>query len=213
MKKTNKIIIFAILAIIILAIILVKIFSGGEKAGKLLKLYNNLIEKKSYILTLQEDNKNKIIMAKVEDNTLVDSITENEHSTTMIKNGDTYVILHDRGEYYVYSDSNIEQNIITDGLKELLDKECVTGKEKIRGHKYNYEEYSGSSIFMITTVRNVAESEIKTRLYFDRVGNLTYIKTIFGEEEEILKVELSYEVSDEIFNIPSNYAENNYASN
>ena len=42
----------------------------------------------------------------------------------------------------------------------------------------------------------------------DNNGNLTYIKTIYGEESELQKVKLENNVDDSLFEIPANYAEN-----
>ena len=63
-------------------------------------------------------------------------------------------------------------------------------------------------MFMITNTLELNEADIKTRFYFDKNGDLTYIKTIYGEEEELLKVSLEKNVDDSIFEIPSDYAEN-----
>ena len=63
-------------------------------------------------------------------------------------------------------------------------------------------------MFMISNTLELDESEIKTRFYFDNNGNLTYIKTIYGEESELLKVKLEDNVEDSLFEIPANYAEN-----
>ena len=81
------------------------------------------------------------------------------------------------------------------------------GTEKVYGKKCTYEEYNGSTIFILSNDITLDEENIKTRFYFDKNNNLAYIKTIYGEEEEILEVQLSYDVEDSIFEIPSNYAE------
>ena len=97
-----------------------------------------------------------------------------------------------------------------DAISDLLERTCTTGTEKVFGKKYDYEEYNGSSAFLLTNLRDVNEENIKTKLYFDKNDNLKYIKTIYGEnEEELLNIDIKYEVEDSIFEIPSNYAEGN----
>ncbi len=46
----------------------------------------------------------------------------------------------------------------------------------------------------------------KTRLYFQG-DKLVYIKTIAGDKQELLKVENTYKVDNQLFNIPSDYTE------
>ncbi len=50
------------------------------------------------------------------------------------------------------------------------------------------------------------EQKAKTRFYFNK-DQLVYIKTIIGNEQEILKVEMSDKVDDKLFEIPSEYKE------
>ena len=153
-------------------------------------------------------------MAKKGDKTIIDQYTKNgetnieNHTTTLIKDNNTYLILHDRKEYYVYAQNNVEQTILTDGLKEIIDRTYTTGTEKIKGKKYSYEEYDGSSMFMISNLININDTNVKTRFYFDSKNNLTYIKTILDNKQELLKVTLEKDVKDSIFEIPSDYAEN-----
>ena len=153
-------------------------------------------------------------MAKKGDKTIIDQYTKNSetnlenHTTTLVKDNNTYLILHDRKEYYVYTENNVEQTIVTDGLKEIISKSYTTGTEKIKGKKYSYEEYDGSSMFMISNLININDTNVKTRFYFDSKNNLTYIKTILDNKQELLKVTLEKDVKDSIFEIPSDYAEN-----
>ena len=50
----------------------------------------------------------------------------------------------------------------------------------------------------------VEESEVKTRFYFDK-DKLVYIKSILPDKEQLIKVEISYEVNGDLFEIPSDY--------
>ncbi len=216
MKKNKRIpLIIVILIIIAIVFGVIKLVGNKEdQSQKLAKIYEKLNTNQTYLFEMEQNSNNKTIMAKKGDETIIDQYSKDSetkvesHTTTLIKDNNTYLILHDREEYYVYQQNNVEQNILTDGIKEIIDKEYTTGEEKVRGKKYKYEEYSGSTMFMISNTLELDESEIKTRFYFDNNGNLTYIKTIYGEESELLKVNLENSVDDSLFEIPANYAEN-----
>ena len=216
MKKNKRIpLIIVILIIIAIVFGVIKLVGNKEdQSQKLAKIYEKLNTNQTYLFEMEQNSNNKTIMAKKGDETIIDQYSKDSetkvesHTTTLIKDNNTYLILHDREEYYVYQQNNVEQNILTDGIKEIIDKEYTTGEEKVRGKKYKYEEYSGSTMFMISNKLELDESEIKTRFYFDNNGNLTYIKTIYGEESELLKVNLENSVDDSLFEIPANYAEN-----
>lgn len=216
MRKSKRIPLIVVILVIIVIIFGISKLLGkkDDQTQKLAKIYEDLNSNQTYLFEIEQNSGNKMIMAKKGDKTIIDQYSKDSetktesHTTTLVKDNNTYLILHDRKEYYVYEQNNVEQNILTDGIKEVIDKEFVTGEEKVKGKKYNYEEYNGSTMFMITNTLELNEADIKTRFYFDKNGDLTYIKTIYGEEEELLKVSLEKNVDDSIFEIPSDYAEN-----
>lgn len=215
--KKNKRIFFILVILIIIGIIfgIIKLVGNKEdKIQKLAKIYEELNNNQTYLFEMEQNSNNKTIMAKKGNETIIDQYSKDSeskvesHTTTLVKDNNTYLILHDREEYYVYQQNNVEQNILTDGIKDVIDREYTTGEEKVRGKKYKYEEYNGSTMFMITNTLELDESSIKTRFYFDNSGKLTYIKTIYGEDSELLKVKLENSADDSLFEIPANYAEN-----
>jgi len=207
-KKMRKLIL-SILSIIVIVIAIILILNGKtEDKKRLYSLYENLNSSQTYLFEMEQDESNKTIMAKKGDKTIIDSYSDNDHTTTIIKDNNTYLILHDREEYYVYEQNNIEQAILTDGLAEVAEKEFSTGTEKIKGKKYFYEEFSGITMFVQTSWLGSSEEDIKTRFYFDSNDNLVYIRTIKGVNHELLTINVKNEVNDSIFEIPSHYAEN-----
>ena len=50
------------------------------------------------------------------------------------------------------------------------------------------------------------DQEVKTRFYFDG-DKLVYIKKIIGDKQELLKVDISDNVDNNLFEIPSDYKE------
>lgn len=207
-KKIIKLVI-AIAIIIVAIVVICKIVGNKDKnIQRLANLYNQLNSSQTYLFEMEQDEDNKTIMAQKGDKTIIDNYSDNSHTTTIVKDDNTYLVLHDREEYYVYEQNNVERAILTDGLKEITDKEFVTGTENVKGEKYVYEEYQGSTMFMNESSLDVNEEDIKTRFYFDNDDNLVYIRTIKGLNQELLKVNIQMEVDDSIFEIPSSYAEN-----
>lgn len=212
MRKRKKIVIISIIVLIIVVGIISVIFINNNKddISKLKLILNKINSSSTYMFTAEKNDEEKTVMAKKGDLTLIDQYFNGVHRTTLVKGDTTCYILHDREEYYIYENSNIEQTILEDAISDLLERTCTTGTEKVFGKKYDYEEYNRSSAFLLTNLRDVNEENIKTKLYFDKNDNLKYIKTIYGEnEEELLNIDIKYEVEDSIFEIPSNYAEGN----
>lgn len=207
MKKNIMSLVIIILIVVIVGITMsTKIKENNVKRFD--KIYKELEASQTYLFEMVQSDDNKTVMAKKGDKTIIDQYSKDSHTTTIIKDNNTYLVLHDREEYYVYENNNIEQSILTDGMKEITNKKFTTGKEKIDGKNFSYEEYSGSTMFMTATTLDMNEEDIKTRFYFDNDDNLVYIRTIKGANQELLKIKIQKEVDDSIFEIPSNYAEN-----
>ena len=143
--KKNKRIFLIVIVILMIAIIfgIVKIVNKNRpKEQRLSKIYQDLEDSQTYLFEIEKNNNNKTIMAKKGDKTIIDQYTKNSetnlenHTTTLVKDNNTYLILHDRKEYYVYTENNVEQTIVTDGLKEIISKSYTTGTEKIKGRNF-----------------------------------------------------------------------------
>jgi len=209
-------IILIIILVIIVIVVLVRV--SGNDASKLLKVYNKMIEKQTYSFTRYDfEEKNKLITYRKTDKTLIDMYNSGEHLSTLVVAGDTYLIFHENKEYYIYPNNNLDEEILTDSLKDIVELEYTEGKEKIYGKTYQYEEYSGVSEFLITPEYNMDTESTKTRFYF-KGNELVYLKTIYDivdsetgetkQTEELQTVKVEYEVEDSVFEIPSDYAEN-----
>lgn len=207
-KKITRLFILILIIIAIIAVMSRLVNNKEEEIKKLAQLYEELNTSQTYLFEMQQNDDNKTIMAKKGEQTIIDQYSKDNHTTTIVKDNNTYLVLHNREEYYVYEQNNVEQTILTDGIGEVVSKDFTTGTEKVKGKKYSYEEYAGSSMFLISTTLDSNEEEIKTRFYFDNNNNLVYIRTIKGATQELLKIKIEKEVDDSIFEIPSNYAEN-----
>ena len=60
----------------------------------------------TYTFTAEQNEKNKTIIAKNATKTTIDSYADGNHTTTIVENGNTCYILHDREEYYIYKQNN-----------------------------------------------------------------------------------------------------------
>ena len=209
MKKSQVIKLVIILLIVIAIIVAISKISGNKNKEnqKLADLSTELKSSQTYLFEIEKDSETKTIMAKKDNKTIIDHYSEGNHSTTIVKDNNTYLVLHDREEYYVYEGNTIEQDILTEGLGEVALKEFTTGTEKVKGKKYYYEEFQGTTMFIMANSLEGNEEEVKTRFYFDNDNNLVYIRTIKGSYQELLKINIQKEVDDSTFEIPSHYAE------
>ena len=216
--KKKIIIISTILIIVIICIIAIIVYMANRPSDRLKKMYNKMISDNTYIFTRSSQNgENKIVTTKKGDKTRIDMYNLGDYTTTLIKDGDTYLISHENKEYYTYSNNKIDEEILTEEIKRIIDKEYIVGKERIYGQTYYYEEYNGITDFLIETYKDMDLSTAKTRFYF-KGKDLQFIKTIYqtvdsqtGKNtnvEELLKAIVEYKVEDNVFEIPSDYAEN-----
>ena len=216
MKKNKRINLIVIILVIIGIIFFVSKIVGNKnsKVQELAKVYNKLNSSPAYQFKWEQNDNNKTIIIKDGDKTLIDQYSKEEdsatqnHTKTLIKENSTYLILPDRKEYYIYEGNNVDQTFLIDGIKEIMGKEYTKGTEKVKGKKYKYEEYSGSTMFLLSNSLNLDENDVKTRFYFDSKDNLVYIKTIYGDKHELLKVSLTNDIDSSVFEIPADYAEN-----
>ena len=209
MKKRIIKIVIPIILIIAIIIALIIIRNNQKPEVHLLsEVYNQLNGITSYQFQKEKDMNNKTIVVKDGNNAVIDNYTSGTHTTTVIKDNATTYITHEKEEYYIYNNTNIDVNVVESWLADVVNREYTTGEEKIRGKKYYYEEYQGTTLFTDTNVLNDDESQVKTRFYFDKDNKLVYIKTIFSQmEEETLKIEISTEIDKSLFEIPEGYIE------
>lgn len=217
MSKNKKIILIIIAIILLLAIVVGIIcwIGFGRKIGnnnlegnasKVNKLCSELKEKQefSFITTLDENN--KMYYAKKDKTAYIDTIYQGEETKFLIKDGNSYLLLDEQKIYYTYQNNETDLEKVTVSLETIKDREYVEGKEKIENKEYKYEEYEGVSEFLLKDIETTEQQVAKTRFYFS--GNkLVYIKTIVGDYQEVLKVDISYHVDNKLFEIPSDYKE------
>ena len=124
----------------------------------------------------------------------------------LIKDGDTYFIKNEEKEYYKYKNNVIELKKFINEIKEFKDLEYVEGKENIENKRYEYQEYAGTTYWVYDNEIDRFEENAKTKFYFND-GKLEYIKTIQGEKEELVKIDISDDISKANFELPQGYEE------
>lgn len=212
MSKKTKIIIISVSAVILVILVAVGIWyftrqNGGnnqESNNKLSNLYETLKNKASYSYTSTLDDNNQFYYAKHDGKAYTKTIYNGNESVFLISNGNSYLIRDDSKTYYTYANNEVDLYKIELALSGLVGTEHQTGEEEIDGKNYKYEEYTGATTLALMSTSGVDEEETKTRFYF-KGNNLVYIKTIAGETEELLKIEISDEVDTNLFQIPSGY--------
>ena len=212
-NKENKkvIIIFIIIAIVAVCLGIISCFllvpnTSKELSFSINELYESLKQEQAYSINLTLDENNKSLYAKQSNIAYLDDILNGVETEMLIKNGNTYLIKDEDKVYYVYKNNETNLNKIEDILEALKDKEYQTGEEKIDNKSYSYIEFNQLTDLVIMNTSNIKSDTKKTRFYFDR-KDLKYIKTIAGNKEELLKVTISRDVDNKLFQIPSDYEE------
>lgn len=211
MEKKQKIFIISIcviVAIIIVALIGYVITTNQEantNKNRLANMYEKMMQNETYRITFQLDDNNKYTVSRKGNLANIDTYHNGSHTTDIIKDGNTYLLMYSTKKYYMYQNNETELAELSNTLNEIIQsQEPEKGQEKIDGDNYRYEEYKGVSDFLMNTDENVSEEEINTRFYFDG-DDLKYIKTIMGDTSELISVNVSYDVTDDIFEIPSDF--------
>ncbi len=212
-ENKKKIVLISGIAIIVVILIagLIWYFVSKEKGEedilRLNQLYETLQSKNSYSFTTTLNDNNKMYYATLENKTYIDTTYKGTESKFIIRDGNSYLIMDDAKTYYTYNNNETDLNKIEIELETIKDMEHENGKEKVENKTYSYEEYKTITSFTMMDVSEIgADKEGKTRFYFDG-DKLVYIKTIIGDKQEVLKVDLSYNVDSKLFEIPSDYQE------
>ena len=211
-KKIILITVISVVIILLIAGIIYFIVSNNNKANEtpIIETINaNLKEKNKYVFSTTFDDNNKVYYAKNQETAYINSCYDGIESKYLVKDGNTYLLQDSQKEYFTYKNNTTQLNKITEQFDELLTQEPTKGEEEINGKKYKYDEYTGITNLVIQDLigdEEIEEQDIKTRFYYKN-NKLEYMKTIIGDKEEILKIDISYDVDDNLFNIPADYEE------
>jgi len=217
LKKTMIIIGIIILVVVIIGVIIFALSSKNKtnkteqtESVEIQKNYEKIANSKemTFTITLDENNKETIV---IKDGQAYKETTRNGVTYKyIVKGNDTYFVDDSNKTYYTYKNNTEISTEIQQKLSKLKEMSSNTGKEKVNGKNYQYEEFEKYQDFLINNKIAVTDlTKAKTRIYYDN-DKIVYIKTIAGDEEELLKVDISYgNVKNDYFNIPSEYKDGN----
>ena len=196
--KKKKIIIISIIAILlIIAVALVIIFSSNKSnstkiqeqdtgISRIKEICSKLEENPTYTFKTMLNDENQLVIARKENKAYVEVVDEGEKNTYIVDNNNTTVLVDRTKKYYTYENNNTYLTKVTNNMRQLL-------------------KHAQSYPFLINYKATIDESKTKTRLYFEG-NNLKYIKTYIGDIEQLLKVEMSYNIDNSVsFEIPKEY--------
>ena len=211
MNKKTIIITAITIAVIILTCIITFIIMGSGKgysnSNKIIKI-NEKLSRNEYTITQKTEEK-EITLVRKENKVYKEEKNENITEKYYTKDGNAYILSEDNKKVYEYPNNSGMLYEFTGELEDLENMEYETGKEKINGKEYKYQEYKDYDIFLINQdllddEEDVKDVEAKTRLYF--LGkNLKYIKTIIGDKEELIEINISYKANESVLEWPSDY--------
>lgn len=217
LKKSMIIIGIIILLVVIIGVIIFAISSKNKtnkteqtESVEIQKNYEKIANSKemTFTTTLDENNRETIV---IKDGQAYKETTRNGVTYKyIVKGNDTYFVDDSNKTYYTYKNNTEISTEIQQKLSKLKEMSSNTGKEKVNGKNYQYEEFEKYQDFLINNKIAVTDlTKAKTRIYYDN-DKIVYIKTIAGNEEELLKVDISYgTVKNDYFNIPSEYKDGN----
>lgn len=217
LKKTMIIIGIIILVVVIIGVIIFALSSKNKtnkteqtESVEIQKNYEKIANSKemTFTITLDENNKETIV---IKDGQAYKETTRNGVTYKyIVKGNDTYFVDDSNKTYYTYKNNTEISTEIQQKLSKLKEMSSNTGKEKVNGKNYQYEEFEKYQDFLINNKIAVTDlTKAKTRIYYDN-DKIVYIKTIAGDEQELLKVDISYgNVKNDYFNIPSEYKDGN----
>jgi hypothetical protein len=217
LKKPMIIIGIIILVVVIIGVIIFALSSKNKtnkteqtESVEIQKNYEKIANSKemTFTTTLDENNRETIV---IKDGQAYKETTRNGVTYKyIVKGNDTYFVDDSNKTYYTYKNNTEISTEIQQKLSKLKEMSSNTGKEKVKGKNYQYEEFEKYQDFLINNKIAVTDlTKAKTRIYYDN-DKIVYIKTIAGDEEELLKVDILYgNVKNDYFNIPSEYKDGN----
>ena len=213
MSKKKKIIIISICAIIAIVILGMSIYFATKKVEevsneiKLSKLYEKMMQNETYSINFKLNDDNQYTVSRKGNVANVDTYSNGTHTTDIVRDGNTYLLMYSTQKYYTYENNESELNELPNQLNEIAQsQEPTKGEEEINGERYKYEEYKGVSYFLIDFENELSEEETNTKFYFDG-DELKYIRTIMGDDSELIQVDASFTVDNSLFEIPDGFEE------
>ena len=210
MSKKTIIVVSIIVFFLILAVVFIL---KGDQKDRVKNMLDKIQKSQNFTFSMEENTSEinyKVSMAQRGKDVSIDMYSDEEHTTTLVLENESYYIMHNDKEYYDFGDEKVDSDLIISSLENIIKSEHISGKEEIFGTTYYYEEFNNEDMDFIIYANINESSTVKTRFYF-KGNNICYIKNIVNSEdenqEELIKTDLIYKVDDKLFVIPEDYAE------
>ena len=156
LKKTMIIIGIIILVVVIIGVIIFALSSKNKtnkteqtESVEIQKNYEKIANSKemTFTITLDENNKETIV---IKDGQAYKETTRNGVTYKyIVKGNDTYFVDDSNKTYYTYKNNTEISTEIQQKLSKLKEMSSNTGKEKVNGKNYQYEEFEKYQDFLI----------------------------------------------------------------
>lgn len=213
MDKKKIIIISAVVVLLIVAISLGVYFFISNKSKEIQNIsivdetYSDLQNKEEYVFEEILNEENKLYFAKSNDKAYLEVTTDGKTSRYIMRDNNTYYLDEENQVYYTYLNDQENFNMIIDKLTDLKNLSYETGTETLENKKYYYQKYNNVDYFLFDTTKEVEDKENVSTIFYHRDGELEYIKTIENGETELLKINIEYDVDQNLFEIPKEYVQ------
>lgn len=208
----KKIIIISIIAILLIVAVAIGIYMFVENKNKeqqnisiVNEIYSDLQNREEYTFEEILDENNRLYYAKNKDKAYLETTTNGKKSKYIIKDNNTYYLDEENKVYYTYLNDQENLNMIMDKLIDLKDLEYTSSIETIGSKNYFYQQYNNVDYFLFDTTKEIEDKENVSTIFYYQNNKLEYIRTIEGEETELLKVNITYDVNQNLFEIPEGY--------
>lgn len=213
MDKKKIIIISAVVVLLIVAISLGVYFFISNKSKEIQNIsivdetYSDLQNKEEYVFEEILNEENKLYFAKSNDKAYLEVTTDGKTSRYIMRDNNTYYLDEENQVYYTYLNDQENFNMIIDKLTDLKNLSYETGTDTLENKKYYYQKYNNVDYFLFDTTKEVEDKENVSTFFYHRDGELEYIKTIENGETELLKINIEYDVDQNLFEIPKEYVQ------
>ena len=119
-ENQRKIVFFSGFIVIIILLTIFNIIGVKEIEDiKLPKLYANLMKDNNYSLKLILDNKNTKIISRKDNMARIDQNNNGVESTTIVKDGNTMLLNHNKNTYSIYKNNVQQLNNLNEELQAI----------------------------------------------------------------------------------------------
>ena len=210
----KKIIIISIISVLLIVAVAIGIYMFVENKNKeqqnisiVNEIYSDLQSREEYTFEEILDENNRLYYAKSQDKAYLEITTDGKKAKYIIKDNNTYYLDEENKVYYTYLNDQENVNMIMDKLIDLKDLEYTSSIETIGSKNYFYQQYENVDYFLFDTSKVVENEENVSTIFYYKNKKLEYIRTIEGEETELLKVNITYDVNQNLFEIPEGYVQ------